>query len=33
MIDIFNQVDYTSTTSGNRAYSEFINSWILYTAD
>ena len=27
MIDIFNQVDYTSTTSGNRAYSEFINSW------
>ena len=27
MIDIFNQIDYTSTTSGNRAYSEFINSW------
>jgi len=27
MIDIFNQVDYTSTTSGNRSYSEFINSW------
>ena len=27
IIDIFNQVDYTSTTSGNRAYSEFINKW------
>ena len=27
VIDIFNQVDYTSTTSGNRGYSEFINEW------
>ena len=27
MIDIFNQVDYTSSASGNRAYSEFLNSW------
>ena len=27
MIDIFNQVDYTSSASGNRAYSEFINNW------
>lgn len=27
MVDIFNQVDYTSTTSGNRAYSEYVNSW------
>ncbi len=27
MIDIFNQVDYTSTTSANRGYSEFINNW------
>ena len=27
MIDIFNQIDYTSSASGNRAYSEFINNW------
>ena len=27
MIDIFNQIDYTSSASGHRAYSEFINNW------
>ena len=27
MIDILNQVDYTSTTSANRGYSEFVNNW------
>ena len=29
IIDILNQVDYTSTTSQNRGYSEFINDWQL----
>ena len=27
IIDILNQVDYTSATSGNRGYAEFINDW------
>ncbi len=27
MIDILNQVDYTSTTSASRGYSEFVNNW------
>ena len=27
IIDIFNQVDYTSTTSASRGYAEFINHW------
>ena len=27
IVDIYNQVDYTSTTSKNRGYSEFINDW------
>ncbi len=27
MIDIFNQVDYTNSSSGNRSYAEFINTW------
>ncbi len=27
IIDIYNQVDYTSTTSANRGYAEIINDW------
>ncbi len=27
LIDIFNQVDYTSSTSGNRGYAEYLNKW------
>lgn len=27
MIDILNQVDYTSTTSANRGFAEFVNDW------
>lgn len=27
IIDILNQVDYTSTTSGNRGFAEFVNDW------
>lgn len=27
VIDIFNQVDYSSTSSGNRGYAEYLNKW------
>lgn len=27
LIDIFNQVDYTSSTSANRGYAEYLNKW------
>ena len=27
IIDIFNQVDYTSSTSANRGYAEYLNKW------
>lgn len=27
IIDILNQVDYSSTTSGNRGYAEYLNKW------